>query len=330
MIDNGDFKFICVSGYGKSGSGAVISILNEFNQIGGIKKEFRIARDPMGLSYLHNEIIDNWEFVRHSKAIDNFLDYCLMLSRKETIFSKTGKNLSKILDLDFYEESQSFINAISNFSYFGDTLLNRYTSSRKDLIISRVKSKFKIPNTKKMYFACPDDDFFIVQVQSFMKKIFVKYSTKNNLKKVVLNQAISLKDIDRQLSYFKTNKLIIVDRDPRDIFATMLNEKRLLGGEVDPMIMAEKYIIWHRLLRKNIQPNHKAEVLNIKFEKLFSDYDSEISSIKNFFDISTEHSRKFSLFNPKNYDCHIGIWRKIPNQKAVNKIYAELKEFCSE
>ena len=45
-----DFEFICVSGYGKSGSSACISLLKEFEFVGGPNKEFRIAKDPHGLT----------------------------------------------------------------------------------------------------------------------------------------------------------------------------------------------------------------------------------------------------------------------------------------
>ena len=38
-----NFDFICVSGYGKSGSGACVDILKEFDYIDGLDKEFRIV-----------------------------------------------------------------------------------------------------------------------------------------------------------------------------------------------------------------------------------------------------------------------------------------------
>ena len=43
------FDFICVSGYGKSGSSACINLLKEFEFVDGPDKEFRIAKDPHGL-----------------------------------------------------------------------------------------------------------------------------------------------------------------------------------------------------------------------------------------------------------------------------------------
>ncbi len=64
--------FICVSGYGKSGSGACIDLLKEFEYIGGIDNEFRMAKDPGGLLDLENSLVSNWEFVRHNVAIDDF------------------------------------------------------------------------------------------------------------------------------------------------------------------------------------------------------------------------------------------------------------------
>jgi len=98
------FDFVCVSGYGRSGSSACIDLLKEFEFVDGPDKEFRIAKDPHGLLDLELSIVDNWEFIRHNTAINDFLEYCSMLGRGESIFKKVGKNFSDILYIDFMKE----------------------------------------------------------------------------------------------------------------------------------------------------------------------------------------------------------------------------------
>jgi len=98
-------KFIAVSGYGWSGSGACIDILREFSGVDGPNNEFRMIKDPYGLLDLENSLTSSWDFVRHDMAIKDFLKYCKVLSRGSGLFKKEGRNFSKILNIDLNKET---------------------------------------------------------------------------------------------------------------------------------------------------------------------------------------------------------------------------------
>ncbi len=327
-----DSDFICVSGYGKSGSGACIDILKEFEYIDGPKKEFRIAKDPHGIADLEFSLINNWDFVRHNVAIYDFIDYCKMLSRDEGLFKKSGKNFSTLLNVDFARESEKYIDSIVDFKYYGETLLHNYNSTAKELFFKKVRSKFKIGNKKLMYFSRPEEDKFLLQTISYINSIFSNYAAKNNLKKIVLNQAIPTGNISQTTRYFNFPKIIIIDRDPRDIYATMLNERRLLGADMKDPDILEKYLIWHKAIRSKSKidiENYRLEenILNIQFEDFFKDYDRTLFKIKNFINIDSDHSKKGTRFSPEKIDKHVGIWKKLKDQKAVSRISEELSSF---
>ena len=91
MEDLDELRFIAVSGYGWSGSGACIDILREFKGVNGPNNEFRIIKDPYGLLDLENSLVDNWDFVRHDVAIKDFLKYCKVLGRGAGLFKKKNK-----------------------------------------------------------------------------------------------------------------------------------------------------------------------------------------------------------------------------------------------
>ena len=141
-----NFDFICVSGYGKSGSGAYIDLLKEFEYIDGPDKEFRIAKDPYGLADLEFSLINNWDFVRHNTAINDFIGYCEMLSRDEGIFKKTGKNFSALLDIDFIRETEIYIDSIVDFQYYGETMLHSYNTTAMQSFVRKIRSKFNLGN----------------------------------------------------------------------------------------------------------------------------------------------------------------------------------------
>jgi len=62
-------NYICVIGYGRSGSSACIDLLKEFQNLHVMDGEFRIAKDPHGLLDLENSLVHNWDFMRNDVAI---------------------------------------------------------------------------------------------------------------------------------------------------------------------------------------------------------------------------------------------------------------------
>ena len=102
-------NFVSVSGYGWTGSSACIDILKEFEGFGALQGEFRIAKDPYGLTNLEESLVHNWDSIRNDIAIKDFLNYCEMLSMDTGLFSKPGKGLANKLNIDFMSESKHYI-----------------------------------------------------------------------------------------------------------------------------------------------------------------------------------------------------------------------------
>jgi|LWDU01.1.fsa_nt_gi hypothetical protein len=327
------FDFVCVSGYGRSGSSACIDLLKEFEFVDGPDKEFRIAKDPHGLLDLELSIVDNWEFIRHDTAINDFLEYCSMLGRGESIFKKVGKNFSDILYIDFMKESIEYVNRINNFTYFGDTLLHRYRLNALQSFKQRLNSKLGLSNAALMHFSRPTKERFLVETNRYLRRLFENYAANKNIHKVVLDQAISPTNIKKTLKYFDNAKLIIVDRDPRDIYATMLKEKCFLGADVINRDSVHKYIKWHRDVRKQVAQDidevfTQDRVLRLNFEDLFFCYEKTILDIKEFLDIDFNHKDKGSKFNVKTIRENVGIWKTFPDKDVMLHIKKELDEYC--
>jgi len=327
------FDFVCVSGYGRSGSSACIDLLKEFEFVDGPDKEFRIAKDPHGLLDLELSIVDNWEFIRHNTAINDFLEYCSMLGRGESIFKKVGKNFSDILYIDFMKESIEYVNRINNFTYFGDTLLHRYRLNALQSFKQRLNSKLGLSNAALMHFSRPTKERFLVETNRYLRRLFENYAANKNIHKVVLDQAISPTNMKKTLKYFDNAKLIIVDRDPRDIYATMLKEKCFLGADVINRDSVHKYIKWHRDVRKQVAQDiddsfMQDKVLRLNFEDFFLHYERIIGEIKKFLNIEFSHKEKGIRFNYEDINKHVGIWKNMPQQDAMKKIGEELKKDC--
>ena len=325
------FDFTCISGFGKSGSGACVSLLKEFEFIDGLENEFRIAKDPYGLIDLEFSLVSDWEFVRHDRAINDFLAYCHMLGRDDGLMKKAGKGFNKKLDVDFSKESKNFIRELSSFTYYGDTLLNRYSLSAIDSFITRVRSKFGLSNKLPMYFASPTSETFVMEVQKYIKNLYKNYAEQNNLKDVILDQSVSPNNFNKTLRYFNTNKMIIIDRDPRDIFETMIREKRLLGADAN--IFIDKCIVWHKTAREKFElekrnKNSSINLLELRFEDFFVNYELTISKLVEFLEIDFNHYQKGRKFNPELMTDYVGIWEENKNQEFMKKLCKEFPKSC--
>ena len=73
-------KYICVSGYGWSGSGAVVDLLQEFEGYVSLDIEFRLIKDAYGISDLENFLVYNWDVLRSDKAVKDFLWFTRVLN----------------------------------------------------------------------------------------------------------------------------------------------------------------------------------------------------------------------------------------------------------
>ena len=184
-------NYICVSGYGWTGSGACIDLLKEFKGFGSLQGEFRIAKDPYGLIDLEGSLVSNWDFIRHDVAIRDFLDYCKVLSRKTGLFSQSGKDFSNKLNIDFMMESKAYVSKLTDMRYLGDTFVHRYNIAAHKNFVMKIRSKFGKNNAKPMYLARPTENMFIEETKGYINNLFSQYVKDGNISTVILDQAVS-------------------------------------------------------------------------------------------------------------------------------------------
>ena len=326
-------NLISVSGYGWSGSSACIDILKEFEGFEALEGEFRIAKDPYGLRDLEGSLVHNWDFIRHDVAIRDFLAFCKVLSRETGLFSKVGKNFANKLNIDFMLESKSYINRLTNMTYLGDTFVHRYNIPAYKNFIMKARNKLGKNNAKLMYFARPNEVDFIRETRDYIDSLFVNYMSIEKINTLVLDQAIPPTNILGTSCYFEDIKTIIIERDPRDIYANMVRGRRLLGPELINKDSVEKYIKWHKQLRRVSEKDRdnidiSKNVLNLYFEDLVLNLDKTIEKINKFLGNNNIHDKKGRYFSQSYSIKNIGIWKKYKNQSVMSEIKKELNEYC--
>ena len=228
-------------------------------------------------------------------------------------------------------ESELYINKLTDMTYLGDTSVHRYNAPAYKNFYMKIRSMFGYSNTNLMHLSRPDKSKFINETKNYFNKIFSGYMISKKIDTLILDQTIPPTNISGAIRYFDDIKIIIIDRDPRDIYINLSRNKTLIGADLNKIDSADNYIKWHKALRNNKQNIiENKNILRLNFEDLVYDYNASIDKIINFFSKDIIHSRKYSYFDPhsKRARSNVGLWKKYKNKAVMDKIHKKLKSYC--
>lgn len=287
-------KTTIVLGLMASGSGVVhdyLSSRKDFESPFG-PNEFKLCADPLGLHYLYINCYKNFSFFNPSHVMDEFLNYSDRL-QQFNVYEKHNKP-KKLYKKNFDIISKEFIKKITDTSYYANPEFSNFKiNSFESFVLKLKKSRYNFFNVRLPV----NEKKFIDESKKYIKKIILNNLERKKLKKnanVVLNQAINIFDPISSSQYFEKKKIVIVMRDPRDIFASMKHRK----SKGTPHQNVHIFIKWFKrcfesnYFNKNLK--HK-DILIINFESFVNNFDRENKRLCKFLNIN----KKFQL--KKNY-----------------------------
>jgi hypothetical protein len=320
-------KYLCVSGYGWSGSGLYIDVLKEMNEFSSLNFEFSLIKEPNGVLDLDYAITENWDVLRAHFAMAEFRSYCRILNRRNSKFGMWGLDIGSNLGVNFEELTDEFLSDIAEFSYKGNTRILRYSLNHIQSIMQKVSRRLmpKKFGSQEMFFAKLENEEFIKIVRNYLNKLFAQSFRNNHVKCLILDQAIPTSNSCRALEYLDSSKLIIVDRDPRDIYVDLIKNNVLLGSEAPGIERAKKYVSWHLGLRAN-KPAESRDVLHLNFEDIIMNRCATLTKLINFLNLPSD------AFNHNSFDSsqsfkNTGMWRLSPFMDEIKFIEENLMEF---
>lgn len=317
-------RFVIVSGFGYSGSSAVSDLLKEYKGYLLIDSEFRIVSDPYGLIQLEKSIVNDWNLIRSSIAANDFLDHCKKSSRRKSHFplARFGMGYNKYINPLFFDISYDYIKSLSDFTFYGDYYAIKSKKSYFRYVFDRLrhgveyysKGKIKLSSRYPLFFIHPSKETFVKNTKNYFDCLFSHFFDENT-KTIVLDQALSPNDSHVLNDYFNDAKMIVVKRDPRDVYVNSLG---LGDPKRDHLIHSylqnsEKagydFAIKQLALRDHICENDNIAL--ISFEDLVLQYNDTISKIQDFLGLSyLDHVRKGVFFRPDISKENIGVWKK--------------------
>lgn len=319
-------KIITTTGYGGTGSSAISDLLKEFNNCYSYGNfEFRFLQDPDGIMELEYKLVENINRLNNDTAIKRFKKYCKLISNNNGWWC----NYNDIFDGKFDSLTEKYLKKLINFSWQGswhqDEVSGENKITYKSIVYKIMKilkiKKYLIKN-EKMYFSMPKENFYLY-TKEYLRELF-QILNKENKKYLVLDQLIPALNTRRYMRYFDDIKVIIVDRDPRDLY---IINKEFWYEEWIPTDI-KMYIQWYKLLREN-KENDK-NILYIKFEDLVYKYENTLEKIINFLNEDKEnHSNKMKFFNPEVSKNNTQLFLNFSKyKKEIEEIEKELEGYC--
>lgn len=328
-------KYIYVLGYGWSGSSAVIDMLKEINGIVVPNLEFRLIKERYGLMNLESMVTTQWDPIETDIAIKDFWWLCKKLNEKiSKFYFHFGHCYSKTIGKHFLPITKEYIDKITKYKFVSTWHFFYWRINAIKRMYYRIRVKFGLNDyTESMYYTSPmSSKEFEDITKDYIDRLFIPLMSEKD-DYLVLDQGVPAHFPEYAFKYSNSAKVIIVDRDPRDVYVDLVKCKELIGAELAVKDDPSMFIDWYKSLhfRKSELVESNNDILFLNFEELIQNYDKCTNKIYEYLNISKDrHVKKRQLFIPEMSKRNIGIWKQYNNQDAMDIIKKELGEYCYE
>lgn len=319
----------CASYYG-SGSSALTDLISEYKGVKSLTQyEFRFIHDIDGIADLEYHLVDCHNRHNSGHALKRFWKLCQFnhgtgfIQRYEPFFD--GK---------FLELSREYVEELTDFKYnaywFNDWYdkgrVFYYAKSLENKIYRRFNIKRSVMPNEITLASHPTKDKFIKTTRLYLSKL-MNAANPENEPILMMDQILPSSNINKCLRYFPDDtKLVIVTRDPRDVY---FSEKFVWHEDVaphDPVLFCKWFDYTHSSSRDETPDPDK--VLTINFEDLVYNYDVVVPLLEKFLDLKKEdHIRQFKGLNPKRSYGNTQLWKKFDDYKSLQIIEKTLPQY---
>ncbi|WP_347145143.1 hypothetical protein [Phocaeicola dorei] len=323
-----------VSGFGSTGSGAVMDYLREFDEVGaGRSMELAFLYDPDGvLDMEYHLILNPIRFYSGDAAIKRFkrIIYSYDLVRYVNRFMSVQK---------FKEISNDYIEDLIQMQWEGGLWhFDRRQVSKFDYWIKyllggkilRIFDKLHLEQPKnflnhRMYIPVHDDRFYIA-TRKYTTRL-LKEMCDTSKKIIAIDQPFPSNNPACCFKFFEQEcKAIIVKRDPRDLY--LISKKLSFGWErrFTPTHNVEEFIEYYKD-QMDLIKEYGENVLCVQFEDLIYNYEVETQRIKKFLGLSgIQHAKKY--FDPAVSIANTQMILRYPELKSdIEKIEKSLSKY---
>lgn len=339
-----DKTIISISGYGATGSSAVVDLLKGHPDIDVLDDfEFQLHYFPDAISDLDYKL---------NESCSRFYDSDLAIKRFLELSSRLDDWYFPAFSGHLHEYAEEYINELNPVTWEGYWAYDRLMTSKEHIeainkenqstikrnarvhFINRILRKLHLPKLnehqplkdcfaeRKMYMSIKPKNF-IEATQNFTAKL-LGVASKADKPFIAVNQLLPPQNPIRFFKYFPYKvKAIIVRRDPRDLW---IHIKRLNQSHYLPHYSVNEYINWYK---ESMLPEHNicsSAVLRLSFEDMvYNEFETKCK-IYNF--IGIQYEQENSTFDSHRSVINTQLFRRFPEYfEDIKEIESELSEF---
>lgn len=324
----------CTSYYG-TGSSAVTDYVTEFETVKSLGEyEIRILHDMDGVTDLQYHLTENHNRHNSGHAIKRFkklVDFYAgnrLASRYEPFFQNRWREIS-----------YKYINSLVDFSYRGWWQYDLLDKGEKYYYYKMMLNKFykltigrnnshvlNVLPKEITYCGHPTKEAFLEKTRNYVAEL-MEAANPENAPMLMVDQLVPSSEIWRYLPFFDDIKVIVVERDPRDLY---ILEKYQWQCRIIPTDDVETFCKWYKYTRAH----RKTEVFNpekvklIQFEDLIYRYDETTTDLCNFLGLN-EKDHKFPKrhLDPSKSIENTQLWKRYDIGSNLKFIEHELAEY---
>lgn len=336
-----DIQFILIGGFNASGSSAVIDLLKEFRTVTECDCEMRFICDPYGVKELESSLTERWDVINSAAAMQDYLDMCKLGCRKKSYFplAPFGMGYCEKINPKFMQITEQYLDALTDFKYLEQFYHFKSKAPYFKYVLDRCRYgleyythgrlHFANRNIQPLRFSHPSKEMFYSETKRYFNNLFdVELLHKQHKKYIVLDQALAPNDADLVEKYFNNGKMIIVDRDPRDMFADLIFNGVLFDDRTNTAEYGKNFAKRQIALREHIQLNEN--IMRVYFEDLIYYYEKTRKRIMDFLKIDpTCPCSQKKFFDPKISKKNVESWKRIYKDynHVIDTIANEMKDY---
>ena len=294
---------IGISGYGYTGSGAVVDLLKEFPccAFPAIDFEFNLSYRPHGLEDLELHLVNHpVRFFSSDVAIKEFKRLIKRVDAPRSGFRRLSGSVFRRLSMEYIDSliAVKWRGCSREDSIYGPIrfTLRFRLMGRIITAYERITGKrYPLPKSDEMYLSVQPEDF-LEKTKEYVQSV-IKCLGLGDSERIVLDQPFNANDPRRSMRYFDDPRAIMIDRDPRDLYVLV---KRYLGCEASfiPSENVEDFITYFKLIRKANNEEDDKYILRLQYEDLIYKYEETTGRIIHFLELTGEQWHQKELFDP--------------------------------
>jgi len=340
-------KIIDISGFGHSGKSSVSQFLADHKDFFSfpVSVEFELFRVSGGILDLYYSIYHNWNLIRTKNSILNFQKLIYRIGtiqnkkKLNTFWTSSGHGYNEFFDNQFIDISEKYITDLIIHEQETFFPYDRLYLSNFRLLLEKFKYKlYEKIITRKVFYTKRNN--FIDLTSKYIHSLFDHIDDKvsNN---IVLNNAFDPFYPNSCLEIIDNSFSIIVDRDPRDIYSSLIDSKigyipdfeednifKELKKKILSIEKIDDFILRYKTIKENVVYQKNPRLLRIRFEDFILNHNELKDQIYKFLGDENLIKKDIIKFNPEDSSENIGIWRKYKDLPEIKKIEKELSEYC--